>query len=325
MQFPQVRLRRLRQSNNFRRLVRDVELSPGDFILPLFIKEGKDIKNPISSMPGHYQLSLDHLADEIHDVVALNIPAVILFGIPKDKDASGAVSCQPSGIIQQAIKLIKDIAPELLVITDNCFCEYTLHGHCGIINQKGEVDNDATLTLLGQQAIAFAEAGADMLAPSGMMDGMIKTMRIALDENGFRNMPIMSYAVKYCSAFYGAFREAAESTPQFGSRHGYQMDPARSKEALGEASQDIAEGADIIMVKPAQSYLDIIYQIKQRAPEVPLAAYQVSGEYAMIKAAHEKGWLDEKQTAIESLLAIKRAGADCIINYFAKDVIKWMQ
>lgn len=314
------RLRRLRRTPQLRSLVQENHVSVSNLVLPLFIKAGNNIKNPISSMPGHFQLSLDQLPPEIGEIKQLNIPAVILFGIPEKKDAMGSAALDDSGVIQQAIKLIKKIAPELLVITDLCFCEYTDHGHCGVINLDSKtVDNDKTLGLLGKQAVSHARAGADVIAPSGMMDGMVKAIRTALNENHFQDIPILSYAVKYASAFYGPFRDAAEGAPQFGDRKTYQMNPANANEALREAALDVAEGADMLMVKPAQNYLDIIYRVKQHFPELPMCAYQVSGEFAMIKAAAEKNWIDEQSAMMESLLAIKRAGADFIITYFAKE------
>lgn len=319
--FPVSRMRRLRRTLQLRSLLQENTVAVSDLVLPLFVKAGHNIKNPISAMPGHFQLSLDHLSAEIEEIKQLNIPAVILFGIPEKKDAMGSSALDDHGIIPQAIKLIKKIAPEIVVITDLCFCEYTDHGHCGVINADNQtVDNDKTLALLGKQAILHARAGADMIAPSGMMDGMVKTIRAALDENHFQDIPILSYAVKYASSFYGPFRIAAEGAPQFGDRRTYQMDPANANEALREAALDVAEGADMLMVKPAQHYLDIIYRVKQRFPELPLCAYQVSGEFSMIKAAAEKNWIDEKAAMMESLLAIKRAGADFIITYFAKEV-----
>lgn len=318
--FPISRLRRLRRTPQLRSLLQENTVTVSDLVLPLFIKAGRNIKNPIPSMPGHFQLSLDHLSAEIEEIKQLNIPAVILFGIPEKKDAMGSSALDDNGIIQQSIKLIKQIAPELLIITDLCFCEYTDHGHCGVINLDNQtVDNDKTLELLGKQAVSHARAGADIIAPSGMMDGMVKTICAALDKNHFQDISILSYAVKYASSFYGPFRDAAEGAPQFGDRKTYQMNPANANEALREAALDVAEGADMLMVKPAQNYLDIIYRIKQRFPELPLCAYQVSGEFAMIKAAAEKNWIDEKEAMMESLLAIKRAGADFIITYFAKE------
>jgi len=295
-------------------------------VLPLFIKAGKQIKNPIASMPGHFQISLDFLADEIHEIQALNIPGVILFGIPQYKDAQGTAACQDDGVIQQAVQLIKQIAPELLVITDLCYCEYTDHGHCGIIKQQNDswsVDNDATLEILVKQAISHVKAGADVVAPSGMMDGMVGAIRVGLDLAGYTNIPILSYSTKFSSSLYAPFREASEGAPQFGDRRSYQMDPANIGEALRETQLDINEGADMLMVKPAGMYLDVICQVKQAFPVVPLAAYQVSGEFAMIKAAAANGWINERDVALESLLAIKRAGADFILTYFAKDVALW--
>jgi porphobilinogen synthase len=289
-------------------------------VLPLFIKAGNNIKNPISSMPGHFQLSLDHLTAEIAEIQALKIPAVILFGVPAKKDPIGSSAWDDNGVVQQAIKIIKKMAPELLVITDLCFCEYTDHGHCGVYDsEKGCVDNDKTLELLAIQALSHARAGADMIAPSGMMDGMVRVIRSALDADHFQEIPILSYAVKYASCFYGPFRIAAEGVPQYGDRKQYQMNPANSAEAIKEAQLDVNEGADMLMVKPAQNYLDIIYRVKKEFPQMPLCAYQVSGEFAMIKAASEKNWIDHDAAMKESLLSIKRAGADFIITYFAKE------
>ncbi|MEM1243199.1 MAG: porphobilinogen synthase [Pseudomonadota bacterium] len=320
--FPQVRLRRLRQTQTFRNLVADVEINPNNMILPLFIHAGKNIKQPISSMPGHFQWSIDKLNTVIDEIKAYNIAGIMLFGIPDDKDESGAVAISETGVIQQAIKYIKDALPELIIVADCCFCEYLTHGHCGIVidaqNQK-KVDNDKTLSILGQQAVSLAQAGADIIAPSGMMDGMVAQIRNDLDTHNFADIPIMSYAVKYASGLYGPFREAAEGAPQFGDRKTYQMDYRREHEAVLEVDLDINEGADIIIVKPASYYLDIIYKLKQHI-KVPLCAYQVSGEYSMIKAAAAAGWLDEQQVMLESLYAIKRAGADFIITYFAKEI-----
>lgn len=322
-------MRRLRSHPALRELIQETHLLASDFVYPLFIKEGNKIRNPINSMPGQFQLSLDNLSVEIDEIVSLNIPAIILFGIPNHKDHQGSHVLAETGIVQQAIKLIKKQAPDLLVIADVCFCEYTDHGHCGVVtkNHHGEndVDNDKTLALLAEQAISMVKAGADVIAPSGMMDGMVHTLREALDINHFKDIPILSYAVKYASSFYGPFREAAEGSPQFGDRRSYQMDPANSSEAVREAGLDIEEGADMLMVKPAQHYLDIVYRIKTENPGVPMCAYQVSGEFAMIKAASEKGWIDEKKAALESLLAIKRAGADFIITYYAKEAARWLQ
>ena len=319
--FPNTRLRRLRTHPKLRELIRDTVLTPSDLVYPLFIKEGLIESVPINSMPGCYQLSLASLKEEIKSIQALKIPAVILFGIPLHKDAQGSAALNSSGIIQQAIKLIKEVAPELLVITDLCFCEYTDHGHCGLVAQD-KVDNDATLELLAAQAVSHAEAGADVIAPSGMMDGAIQAIRRGLDSAGFVDLAILSYAVKYASALYGPFREAAEGAPQFGDRKNYQMDPANSSEALREAALDVLEGADMLMVKPALSYLDIISKVKQHHPALALGAYQVSGEYAMIKAAAEKGWINEQAVMLETLTSIKRAGADFILTYFAKDAAK---
>jgi len=326
--FPDIRPRRLRQHSALRGLVQETQLQAQDFIMPLFIKHGDNLKLPIASMPGQYQLSIDQLKAEIDDIMRLGIGSVLLFGIPEHKDPVGKDSYSNEGIIQRAIKEIKTIAPQLLVIADTCFCEYTDHGHCGVIgelaNGQWALDNDKTLALLAKQAVCQATAGADVIAPSGMIDGMVKTIRQALDDAGFQHIPILSYAVKYASSFYGPFREAAEGAPQFGDRKSYQMDPANSCEALREAALDIDEGADMLMVKPALSYLDIIFRIKQQYPTLPLAAYQVSGEYAMIKAAAQNGWLDEQRCALESLLSIKRAGADFIISYFSKSAAAWL-
>ncbi|MDP2681883.1 MAG: porphobilinogen synthase [Deltaproteobacteria bacterium] len=320
MSFPKYRPRRLRKNEMIRRMVRETTLSIDDLILPLFVTFGRNVKKPISSMPGHYQMSVDNLAKEAKEIKSLGIPAVILFGIPEHKDEIGSEAYNPKGIIQQAIKTIKNKSPELVVITDVCMCEYTSHGHCGII-KNNDVDNDATLELLAKEALSHAKAGADMVAPSDMMDGRVGAIRKALDENGFQNMPIMSYAVKYASAFYGPFREAAESTPEFGDRRSYQMDPANSDEAIREVRLDIEEGADIMMVKPALPYLDIIRRIREEF-DYPVAAYNVSGEFAMIKAAAELGWMDAEKAMMESLISIKRAGADLILTYFAKEAAK---
>jgi len=327
-QFPSVRLRRLRMNAKVRDLVRETQLDAKDFILPLFIRHGAGQKIPIKSMPGHFQMTVDFLADEIAEIESLGIPAVILFGIPETKDAVGSDAYAEQGIIQQAIREIKRVNSNLLVITDVCFCEFTDHGHCGIIGHnhgQADVDNDATLEILVKEAVSHAQAGADMIAPSGMMDGMIAALRSGLDVSGFQNIPIMSYGAKYCSAFYGPFRDAAESAPQFGDRRTYQMDPANGKEALREVALDVAEGADILMVKPALSYLDVIFRVKQAHPEVPLAAYNVSGEFAMVKAAAANGWIDERRVALEILMSIKRAGADMILTYFAKDAARWLR
>jgi len=325
--FPSTRLRRLRRHPQLRELVRETSLSPGDFILPLFVRHGRGQHIPIGSMPGQSQLSVDRLAAEIREIRTLGIPGVILFGIPEHKDATGSDARSKTGIIQQAIQEIKSVDDSLLVITDVCYCEFTDHGHCGILKEEHglvDVDNDATLRILQEQAVSHAQAGADMIAPSGMMDGMIDALRQALDESGYSHLPIMSYAAKYCSGFYGPFRDAAESAPQFGNRATYQMDPANSNEALREVELDVTEGADILMVKPALSYLDIIRRVKDAFPELPLAAYNVSGEYAMVKAAAANGWIDEQRVTLEILTSIRRAGADMILTYHAKDAARWL-
>lgn len=313
-----MRPRRLRTTPALRAFLQENTVRVSDLVLPLFIKSGSHIRQPISSMPGHFQISVDQLETEIAEIISLKIPAVILFGIPLHKDATGSAACDNQGVIQTATRLIKKMAPELLVITDLCLCEYTDHGHCGVI-KNNSVDNDSTLDLLAQQAISHAKAGCDIVAPSGMMDGMVKAIRSALDQHDFKDVPILSYAVKYASCFYGPFREAASVPPQFGDRKSYQMNPANSDEAIKEARLDIVEGADMLMIKPAQHYLDIIYRVKNTFPEMPLGAYQVSGEFAMIKAAAQKKWIDHDAAMCESLLAIKRAGADFIITYFAKE------
>ena len=315
MQFPEYRARRLRKNENFRRLIRETKISVDDLVYPLFAAPGKNFKKPISSMPGQFQLSIDNLAKEAHKAHELGIPAVLLFGIPAKKDEMATGAFAKDGIVQQAIKRIKNEAPDILVITDVCLCEYTSHGHCGML-EKDCVQNDETLEVLAETALSQVRAGADMVAPSAMMDGQVAAIREALDENSFENIPIMAYAAKYASSFYGPFREAAESAPQFGDRKAYQMDPANADEAIREISLDVGEGADIIMVKPALAYLDIICRAKQEF-DLPLAAYNVSGEYSMIKAAAQMGWMDEEKAMIESLTAIKRAGADIIITYFA--------
>jgi len=315
MFYPDYRPRRLRQNDNFRRMMRETTLTVNDFILPLFAINGKQIKNPIPSMPGHFQLSIDLLIKEIERAKKLGIPAIMLFGIPDHKDETGTSAHAKNGIVQKAVKQIKDKVSDIIVITDVCLCQYTSHGHCGVI-ENGEIDNDASLDIIAQIALSHANAGADMVAPSDMMDGRIAQIRDVLDENGHHNTPIMSYAVKYCSSFYGPFRQAAESAPKFGDRRSYQMDPANSLEAVREATMDVEEGADIIMVKPALPFLDIIYRIRDEI-DLPVAAYNVSGEYAMIKAADQNGWLNGKQAMMESLIGIKRAGADMILTYFA--------
>lgn len=315
--FPAHRPRRLRNSESIRRMVRETILSSDDFIYPLFVTFGKGVKNPISSMPGCYQESVDEVVKTAKKAYSLGIPGIILFGIPEHKDEIGSSAFDPDGVVQEAIKAIKDAVPELLVITDVCMCEYTSHGHCGII-KGGEVLNDPTLELLQKESLSHARAGADMVAPSDMMDGRVLAIRQALDSEGFSNIPIMSYAAKYSSAFYGPFRDAAESVPQFGDRRSYQMDPANRREALKEVALDIEEGADIVMVKPALSYLDIISDVKQSF-DLPVAAYNVSGEYSLVKAAAQLGWIDHDRVMMEVLTSIKRAGADMILTYFAPE------
>ncbi len=317
-----MRPRRLRKNEMIRRMVRETKLSLDDLIYPLFVVEGNKIKNEVPSMPNVYQMSVDIVVNECIELEKIGIPAVILFGIPEHKDEVGSQAYAEDGIVQQAIRTIKENTKNLYVITDVCMCEYTNHGHCGII-KNGDVDNDETLKYLGMEAVSHAKAGADMVAPSDMMDGRVAEIRESLDNNGFTDIPIMSYSVKYSSAFYGPFRDAAESTPQFGDRRSYQMDSANRIEAFREAELDIAEGADIIMVKPALPYLDIIRDLKNTY-QMPLAAYNVSGEYSMLKAAINNGWLDEKSVVLEALTSIKRAGADLILTYFAKDVAKWL-
>ncbi len=321
--FPTTRLRRLRMHPLLRDVIREHQVTVSDLVLPLFIKEGTGIRHPIESMPGHFQLSIDQLDVEIDEIIKLGIKAVLLFGIPHTKDATGSGSWDNEGIIQRAIHKIKSLTSDLLVIADVCFCEFTLHGHCGVIKKQGasfELDNDATLINLAKQAVSFATAGADVVAPSGMIDGMVAVIREGLDQAGFINVPILSYSVKYASALYGPFRDAAQGAPQFGDRRSYQMDSADADRALREAEQDVIEGADMLMVKPAGFYLDIIYRIKQAYPGMPLCAYQVSGEYAMIMAAADNGWIDKEAAIRESLMAIKRSGADFIITYFAKAI-----
>jgi porphobilinogen synthase len=320
MHYPEYRPRRLRRNENLRRLVRETKLSVDDLVYPLFVTFGKKVKKPIASMPGNFQMSIDYLLDEVRKTKEMGIPAVLLFGIPETKDEVASGAFAEKGIIQQAVKAIKNKVPDILVITDLCLCEYTSHGHCGMLDGH-EVDNDSTLEVLGETAVSQAKAGADMIAPSGMMDGQILAIREALDEEGFEHLPIMSYSAKYASCFYGPFRDAAESTPQFGDRRSYQMDPPNSDEAMREIMLDVEEGADIIMVKPALPYLDIIHRAKEEF-DLPLAAYNVSGEFSMIKAAANLGWLDEERAMMESLTSIKRAGADIIITYFAQDVAK---
>lgn len=323
MLFPDYRPRRLRKNQAFRALIRETHLSPSQLIYPLFIMPGKNKREEISSMPGIFRVTVDQLRKEAKECLELGINGVILFGLPDKKDAMGSGAHKKDGIIQTAIKELKKCTPKLLVITDVCLCEYTDHGHCGCLINK-EVDNDATLEILAKTALSHAQAGADMVAPSDMMDGRVAEIRATLDENNFESIPIMSYSVKYASAFYGPFREAADCTPQFGDRRSYQMDPANSREALREAALDVDEGADILMVKPAVAYLDIITKLRDEF-DLPIAAYHVSGEYAMIKAAAEKGWIDGDRVMAETLLSIKRAGADIIITYFAKDMARLLK
>ena len=331
--FPRNRPRRLRCSPSFRRLMSETSVTPDDLIYPLFVVHGQNVKKEISSMPGNYHWSIDRLPAEVEEIARMGIPAVILFGLPREKDNVGRENYDPEGIVQQAVRTIKDTVPELFVITDVCMCEYTSHGHCGVIRNhpaycKGKglpggcLDNDATLGILSKVALSHSQAGADMVAPSDMMDGRVGAIRKALDEKHYECVGIMSYAAKYASAFYGPFREAADSPPQFGDRSGYQMDPSNVREALREVAMDIAEGADVIMVKPALPYLDVIRRVRDRF-EYPIAAYNVSGEYSMVKAAAARGWLDERRVALECLTGIKRAGADMLITYWAKDVARW--
>jgi porphobilinogen synthase len=306
-------------------MVRESFLSVDDLIVPLFIVPGEGVRNPVKSMPGVFQLSVDEIVKESMEIHGLGIPAIILFGVPddEDKDPEGSEGCNPQGLVPQAIRAIKKAAPELLVWADVCLCEYTSHGHCGLLTESGEVENDTTLDLLAQAALVYAQAGADAVAPSDMMDGRVWAIRETLDEAGYLDTPIVAYAAKYASAFYGPFRDAAQSAPAFGDRKAYQMDPANVEEALREVELDIEEGADVVMVKPAGAYLDVVQRVKETFG-LPTAAYQVSGEYALIKAAGEKGWIDEKRVAMESLLSIKRAGADMILTYFGKDVARWL-
>ena len=320
--FPQLHLRRLRRTEAMRALVRENHVNINDLVYPLFIVEGKGIKEEIASMPGIFRYSADKLSPEIEEIAGLKIPAVLLFGIPQEKDETASAAYNPKGAVQHAIRLIKNTAPELIVITDVCLCEYMSHGHCGVVT-GGQVDNDQSLPLLAKTAISHAEAGADIVAPSDMMDGRVQAIRRGLDEKGLKDTAILSYAAKYASAFYGPFRDASESAPLFGDRRSYQMDPPNLREALLEIEQDIAEGADMVMVKPALAYLDVIRQVRNRF-DYPLAAYNVSGEYSMVKAAVQKGWLDEKLTVMETMTAIKRAGADIIITYHAKQVATWL-
>jgi porphobilinogen synthase len=323
MPYPVYRPRRLRESPLLRRMVRETVLKTDDFILPLFTVHGRGIREPIGSMPGQFRLSVDELLKECKDAASMGIPAVLLFGLPRDKDPRGSEAYADDGIIQQAVRALKDTIPDLLVITDVCLCEYTSHGHCGVV-EEDRVKNDPTLDLIARTALSHAEAGADMVAPSDMMDGRVGAIREALDEAGFQETPIMAYSAKYASAFYGPFREAADSTPQFGDRRSYQMDPANGLEALREVALDVDEGADIVMVKPALPYLDVVSRVKADFG-LPVAAYSVSGEYAMIRAAGQLGWLDEERAMMEALTGIRRAGADLIITYFAKDAARLIE
>ena len=320
MLFPDYRPRRLRQNENLRRMVRETRLSVDNLIMPLFVVDGQDVRNPVASMPGQYQLSIDNALKTAAEAQQAGIPAVLLFGLPPKKDALGTQAYARDGIVQRAVSAMKEKIPDLTVITDVCLCEYTDHGHCGVVENEG-VDNDATLDLLARTALSHAKAGADMVAPSDMMDGRVTEIRGALDDNNFSHIPIMAYSAKYCSAFYGPFRDAADSAPKFGDRRTYQMDPANAREALREVSMDVEEGADIIMVKPALPYLDIICRIKDEF-DLPLAAYHVSGEYAMLKAAEQMGWIDGPRVMLETLISIKRAGADIIITYCALDAAR---
>ena len=326
MRYPIYRPRRMRRTESLRRMVRETKLSKDDLVLPLFACPGEHVREEISSMPGNFHLSVDELVAEVKEIEALGIPGVILFGIPETKDAVGSGAYSPDGIVQKALRAIKSEKPGLTMITDVCLCEYTDHGHCGVVKRDGEsftVENDATLELLAKTSVSHAEAGADMVAPSDMMDGRVAAIREALDEAGYEEVAIMSYSAKYASAFYGPFREAAECAPQFGDRSAYQADPLNSDEAMREIALDIEEGADIVMVKPALPYLDVIYRAKHEFG-YPVAAYSVSGEFAMLKAAAERGWLDERRVVMEMLTSIKRAGADIIITYWAKSVCKWL-
>ncbi len=323
MSFPRLRLRRLRRGGTWRRVVRETSLSTDDLVYPLFVVGGEAVRNPVASMPGVFQLSVDLIVEEAREVHALGISAVILFGVPDEgeKDAEGSAGYDPEGLVPTAIRAIRGAVPDLLVWADVCLCEYTDHGHCGLLTEEGEVDGDSSLPLLARAALVYAEAGADAVAPSDMMDGRVGAIRTVLDDAGLTNVPIVSYAAKYASAFYGPFRDVAQSAPSFGDRKGYQMDSANADEALREVELDIEEGADIVMVKPAGPYLDVIFRVKETFG-MPTAAYQVSGEYALIKAAADKGWVDEERVMLESLVAIKRAGADLIVTYYAKEAAR---
>ncbi len=322
LSFPDLRMRRLRGQPSIRNMARETRLSPAEFVYPMFVAHGEGLRKPIEPMPGCYQVSIDQLTEEVGEVADLGIPAVLLFGLPAEKDPLGTEGYDPEGIIQEAIRAIKKNTPDMMVITDVCMCEYTDHGHCGVI-ENGWVDNDKTLELLARTAVSHAQAGADMVAPSAMMDGQVWAIRQALNGQGYTDLPIMGYAAKYASAFYGPFRVAADSTPQFGDRRSYQMDPANARMAMREIESDIAEGADIVMVKPAMAYLDVIRRAKDRF-DYPLAAYNVSGEYSMVKAASRQGWVDERMVTTEILTGIKRAGADIILSYHAKEMAQWL-
>ena len=323
MRYPTYRPRRLRANATIRSMVRETAVSPADFIYPLFVKPGKGLRDEVSSMPGVHQLTIDQLPAEIDELKSLGIPAVILFGLPSAKDAAGSEAYDPDGIVQQAIREIKAHDSEFYVITDVCMCEYTDHGHCGVLDEAGCVINDVTLELLAKEAVSHAEAGADMVAPSDMMDGRVAAIRAALDAERFENLPIMAYSVKYASGYYGPFRDAADSAPSFGDRSQYQMDPANAEEGLREAALDIDEGADLVMVKPALAYMDMIRRVKDEFG-YPTAAYNVSGEYAMVKAAAQRDWIDEKRVVLETMVGFKRAGADLILTYHAKDAARWL-
>ena len=322
MKFPRYRARRMRTKEGFRNLIRETELSLSQLVMPYFVKEGPGEKEPIEAMPGQFRWSPQALLGELEEIQDFGLQAILLFGIPSEKDETGSGAYDSKGIIQESVRLIKKHFPSLTVITDVCLCAYTSHGHCGVLNERGEIENDASLKVLQKIAVSQADAGADIVAPSDMMDGRVRALRNALDRNGFQSVPILSYAAKYASSFYGPFREAAQSTPLFGDRKSYQMDPANREEALREIQMDLEEGADIVMVKPALAYLDVIHEAKERF-HFPLAAYNVSGEYAMIKAAAQAGWVDEKKVVLEILTSIRRAGAQIILTYHAKEVAQW--
>ncbi|HAI07862.1 MAG TPA: porphobilinogen synthase [Dehalococcoidia bacterium] len=321
--FPDLRLRRVREHEPLRKMIRETTLAPSNFIYPMFVTHGQGLRQPIEPMPGCFNFSIDQLTQDVAEAAALGIPGVLLFGLPAEKDPLGTEGYDPEGIVQEAVRAIKKEVPNMMVITDVCMCEYTDHGHCGVI-ENGKVDNDASLELLARTAVSHVQAGADMVAPSAMMDGQVKTIRDSLNDHGYEDVPVMGYAAKYASAFYGPFRVAAGSTPQFGDRRSYQMDPANAREAMREIESDIAEGADIVMVKPAMSYMDVIRRARERFDH-PLAAYNVSGEYSMVKAAGAQGWIDEKRITLEILTSIRRAGADFILSYHAKEVSHWLR